>query len=124
MSPSANRKDFAAFLREKNITQAQLAAAAPLVRYSPNCPCGLFFAPSPISGMGVYASRPIRKGTIIANAVWRGVWTSLGRFTNHSPQPTAQVEKTSQSVRFVSARPIKPDEEITVNYRDVAAAIL
>lgn len=117
------RKDFSAFLREKNITQAQLAAVTPLVFFTPKHIRGVFVAPSPISGSGVYASRRFKKGAIIANAVWRGIWTRVGRYTNHSPKPTALVKKTATSIRFVAASSISQDEEITVNYRDVAAAI-
>jgi SET domain-containing protein len=73
---------------------------------------------SDIEGWGIFAIREIPPGEIIAPARINGLRTVVGRFTNHSATPNAQVLiQLNDNINLVAARPIHWGEEVTIDYR-------
>lgn len=85
---------------------------------------------SSIHGQGLFATRPIRAGTLLGHIVTRPttedgpyvLWLDDGRAVevlgelrhiNHAPEPNAAYYDTGE---VVALRDIAPDEEITHNY--------
>jgi hypothetical protein len=80
---------------------------------------------SPIHGTGVFASCDIGAGELIGPSRFGNMRTQLGRYTNHSSQPNAEMHTHGSDVYLVASRDISgrrgglPGEEITVDYRTV-----
>lgn len=81
---------------------------------------------SPIQGKGAFITYPIKKGEIIGQARLDGKRTIIGRYANHSMNPTAEmVDLGNNTVNVIALRDLKgciggqPGDEITVNYRHV-----
>jgi len=79
---------------------------------------------SDIEGLGVHATADIDKGEVIAPARIGQKRTVVGRFTNHSVSPNAEMIKTmDDDIILVALRPLKGckgghnGEEITIDYR-------
>jgi ssRNA-specific RNase YbeY (16S rRNA maturation enzyme) len=79
---------------------------------------GVVVAPSPIEGMGIFATRAFTIGADIGLARIEGMRTQLGRYTNHSSRPNAHmILDGSGDVWLVTGRGINEGEEITIDYR-------
>tara|TARA_B100001250_G_scaffold248293_1_gene213462 strand:+ start:5020 stop:5301 length:282 start_codon:yes stop_codon:yes gene_type:complete len=83
-------------------------------------PDGLFISNSPISGQGLFSKLPIEIGTelgmshlVINDEIYR---TPLGGFINHSPFPNCEKYKVDNKYYVKVITPIKPMEELTLNY--------
>lgn len=87
--------------------------------------CGVSVRDSTIQGKGLFASRNVKAGDVIASAGVKGRRTPAGRYTNHAKNPNAVMEHAPNGdVNLVALRDIRGceggdyGEEITVNYRD------
>lgn len=88
-------------------------------------------ADSHIEGKGVFATKDFVKGEIVGPARINGMRTPLGRFTNHSKKPNAEMLlKDNGDIDLVvfdfisGCKGGQLGEEITVNYRQVLALSL
>lgn len=94
----------------------------------------VYVAPSPIHGLGLFASRTLRRGQLIGvyegpeverdgpHVLWvedepGGEWTGYDgrndmRYMNHSSQPNAEMD----GLHCYALREIPPDTEITIDY--------
>ena len=73
---------------------------------------------SEIHGKGFFTDGPVKKGKAVAVAFdERGMQTSEGKKTNHSPRPTAEVKKKGKARFMVALRDLDAGEEVTVDYR-------
>ncbi len=94
------------------------------------------------SGLGLFATEPIKKGEFIARYWGRRIpsrladelntkylfeinsrWTidgatrrNVARYINHSCRPNAEANITKGSIRIMAIKNIKPGDEITYNY--------
>lgn len=80
-------------------------------------------APSPIQGNGVFACGDIARGDTIGPARIKSLRTPLGRYTNHSGTPNAEMVARDGRIDLVAIVPISGNcggwlgDEITVDYR-------
>jgi len=82
----------------------------------------LILADSPIEGIGIFARVPINKYELLGLAHIRHLThghkiTTLGKFHNHSTNPTCINILDGDERWLVASRDISPGEEITVDYR-------
>ena len=78
---------------------------------------GITLGPSPIHGTGVFAAQEFLPGEPIGLARIDGLRTQLGRYTNHSPEPNAQMVKDGEQIALKALAHIREGEEITTDYR-------
>lgn len=81
---------------------------------------------SPIEGKGLFATANMDAGEVIAPAMIDGKRTYIGRYTNHSPNPNAEmVLLPGHNIDLVALRPIQGccggnnGEEIVTDYRQI-----
>lgn len=119
---AALARDFAAFLNEIGITQVQMdAAAAMMPSPIPRQPGeGYCVLPSPIQGMGCFATRDING--LIGKMRHGNEWYEAGMYINHSPTPNAYAVVQESMIAAYGA--VSAGEEITLDYRQVRKCIL
>ena len=116
--------DFDLFLKEKNLTHAQVDEALRIVKVLPHeGESNVLTAPSNIHGTGVFIRHKSEAGARIGMAMINGTWTVIGRFTNHSQTPNSKVFGDGWNMSVISGRSLDQGEEITVNYRDVGSVL-
>ena len=80
----------------------------------------LFIKPSPIHGLGVFSGEHISKGTDLGVAqIKQGAdykVTPLGKYHNHSSEPSCINVSNGNERHLVTSRDLEPNEEITINY--------
>lgn len=74
---------------------------------------------STIEGKGLYSTKKINSGSFVCPSRIRNKRTIAGRYTNHALQPNAKMTIDDKGINLVAIKDIEPNEEITVNYRDV-----
>jgi hypothetical protein len=80
---------------------------------------------SQIEGRGLFATSNIKRGGIIAPASIGNKRTPAGRYTNHSINPNAVMERSGEVINLIAISDISGcmggivGDEITVNYRQV-----
>ena len=80
-------------------------------------------APSRIQGYGIICTHPIEAGTSLGVCHWCSPWdgqwnlTELGRYHNHSYQPTARSQRVGNYRYLVALCNLQPGDEVTVDYR-------
>jgi len=116
-----DRADFQEFVKELGLTQSDMDRAKTDFIDCPND--WIKVKSSDIDGVGVFASKVIKPDEPIASAWTSGRWTNWGRFANHSLTPTVKPKVGCGGVDFISTQTIEPEEEITVNYRDMRQAV-
>lgn len=117
-------QDYLRFLQETGITQQQMETAMALgIDFIPDDIHGIEIRDSKIQGRGTFSTKSFGLGDVIGDGMRRKRWTSLGRFANHSSIPNMRAEKTNNGFCFVAERAIRENEELTVNYRTVKAAL-
>ena len=75
--------------------------------------------PSPIHGVGLFASRFIPKATPFAPARVNNCRCVAGRWMNHTINPNCQFVPINSDLETVALRDILEGEELTVNYRNI-----
>jgi hypothetical protein len=78
---------------------------------------------SKIEGLGVFTKVNLFNGFYIGKARMSGKRTLLGRYTNHSMNANAKMVMLDDDVGLFCIKDILKDQEITVNYRQVAKNI-
>ncbi len=88
-------------------------------------------APSRIHGTGVFATADVTAGSVLGPARIDGMRTPLGRYTNHSANPNARLERLPNGdVQLVAACDISgchggaDGEEVTIDYRQAVRLAL
>ena len=77
---------------------------------------------SAIQGLGLFARRLFKAGEVIAPALFKGLKTEAGRYTNHAAKPNAKmIVHDENNIDLVATRDIQ-DEEITTDYRETLMA--
>jgi len=79
-------------------------------------------------GMGAYTIVPLTEGQIISDSHYlidnfSIAITELGRFHNHSENPTSKALKLKTKYSIVACRDMDIGEEITVNYADYSETV-
>lgn len=115
------RSDYDRFLIESDLTECDVQAITHLTDVIP-CDGKYEIAESLIEGFGLFPKEPIQAGEIIAPALWNGVKTEAGRYTNHSGKPNARmVVRDDGNIDLVAIERIV-SEEITTDYRETLKA--
>ena len=74
---------------------------------------------SNIHGVGVLASRDIKKGEIIGDVLIDGKYrTTLGRWVNHCKDKNTKFHHVDDKLIAIAEKDIAKDQEILVDYRD------
>lgn len=75
--------------------------------------------PSLIAGMGAFANRDFAADELIAAMTVGLVFTTCGRYVNHSPFPNTRSVAVIGGTAFQATTRIAAGEELTVDYRNV-----
>lgn len=79
---------------------------------------------SRIEGQGLFATKNMCPGDVIAPARINNKRTPAGRYTNHSARPNARFKLTPEKDFFLEAsRAIRTGDEITVDYRQAIQTV-
>ena len=117
----ADRVDYLAFLDEYGFTEEWVHRHVQNLDDQVPMPSDIdaaYLGPSTLHGMGMFASRHIPVGALIAPARIGIKRTPVGRYTNHAMQPNCIFVAFSQAcIYLIAARNIVEDEELTVDYR-------
>lgn len=123
-----DRSDFAQAIAELGFTAELVRAQSECLADQIPMPPGLVkfkIGPSPIEGLGLFATADIPAGELIAMGRIGGMRTPAGRYTNHARQPNARmrVMNAAGDVGLIAVRPLRgchggvDGEEVTVDYR-------
>ena len=92
------------------------------ITYRP-LPDNLTIKKSKIEGLGLFATKKIRRGTNLGISHWKlegeendVIRTPLGGFINHSDEPNCQILDIGTQYVLESIRDIRRGEEITLKY--------
>jgi len=111
--------DYELFLEENNLTEDMVSALS-------NVAEDLVFVEmqdvallgeSAIHGLGLFATRPIKNGEVIAAARFLGLRTQAGRFINHSGDPNVEFFAIADDIIVKAIAHIAPGAELLVDYR-------
>lgn len=123
----ADREDYRRVLAEYGLDAAEVRRAIVNDENLSPMPEGfakLKVGPSSIDGLGLIAAAPIARWELIAPAVIDGVRTPVARYTNHSPRPTARVERGQGDDLLLYAKyDIPAGRELTVDYRQLLVLV-
>jgi hypothetical protein len=117
--------DFQDFLDEIGVTQAQMDAAA-LTLPDPVIVVGDLrhpVRPSAIQGLGVFSGDHFQAVDRVCTLMAGKEWTICGRYINHDRNPNLRALVDSDAVYGIALRAIHEGDEITLDYRQVKAAI-
>ena len=115
--------DYAAVLAEFGITEEEMQRAAEMVVHSTRPNLAVEINVSPLAGRGVFMLRRCATGSLIGWLKHDYYWTQLGRFANHSAQPSANVRASMNGLVLHASRLLQKGDEVTVNYREVRRAL-
>lgn len=120
--------DYQRFLAEYGFTEDLLAPVVNNLSDQIPMPAGfeqIELRDSPIHGKGLFATRHISSGELIAPARLSRKRTPAGRYTNHSTHPNAKFVRVHDApdgdLHMVAVLPIAPDDEVCINYRQAGA---
>ena len=109
-------QDYEKFLLEYNLTEDDVQKVTHSVRVETSF--NVTVAESDIEGWGIFPFDQIKKGMVIGPALEDGKKTEIGRYTNHSGIPNAEMVVVDENnINLVALRDID-DEEITTDYRN------
>jgi hypothetical protein len=124
MLAQLDREDYGRFLDEYGLTQELVTILVENMTDQVPMPTGfdtLDIRPSPIAGVGMFATRDIADGELIAPARLGDMRTPAGRYINHSCLPNCVfVPHANGNLDLHAARAIQSGEEITIDYRQAA----
>ena len=112
--------DYNKYLKEVNITEKQIQFLVNLDNVKETISSVYHKSDSKIHGIGVFASRNIKKGEIIGDVSENSKYrTTLGRWVNHSKNNNISFYNKKDDVNMfaVADKNIASNEEILVNYR-------
>lgn len=126
-----DRQDFLSALAEIGVTPEQVRQQSEIELDLIDFPEGQWdvrLAPSPIEGVGLYATRPFHAGELICPARVGDKRTPAGRYVNHAADPNCEFVIFGGRINLVARRRIvgaiggQPGEELTVCYRQARNA--
>ena len=92
-----------------------------------------YIGKSDIQGKGIFAGKQYLENEIIDVAMYAGgenefgakIWnlTTLSRYCNHQENSNSKIDKKGNIFNLVTTKPIKEDEEIFADYRQVTRAV-
>lgn len=115
-----SQEDFKLFCCEYGLTYEMLTALAENnsdVEETPLCLMNLQLNDSVIHGQGLFATRKLIAGEVIAPARIDGKRALAGRYTNHSSRPNARFIAAGDDLLLEALRDIDYGEEVTIDYR-------
>lgn len=116
------RLDYEHLLDELGMTEAQVQAQVTNQEDRMDVDLdGLEVVPSDLHGLGVFTNRPRSAGEVLGPARVFGFRTQLGRYTNHSHAPNAEMVESPEGINLRALASIESGTEITVNYRQAQA---
>ena len=111
--------DYKKFLNEIDLTEDQvqvLVNVDNVVEVEHN---NYYKEKSNIHGIGVFASKDIKKGETIGEVTINSIYrTILGRWVNHCKNKNARFYHTNNNLTAVAEKNISCNEEILIDYRD------
>lgn len=120
-----DRADYAKFLEEFGLTEPMVSSVTEHTADMVPMPAGfdaLRRGKSAIEGEGMFASRGIGPGELIAPARIGSNRTPAGRYTNHAAEPNARfVLMGNGDINMVAVTGIPAGREVTINYRQAAS---
>ena len=125
MTNEANKEDFALFLEEIGVTPAQLDAVKdtlpdpiPKKDWEP-----WVLKDSSLHGKGLFSIINANPDCPLAILRVAGDWTEAGMFANHSGDPNTYAYRVGDTIMLEAFKPIKVDDELVVDYRDIKDAL-
>ncbi len=111
--------DYKLFLHQLGTTDAEILKIAQNESDLIDMPDGFFveLKPSPIHGMGLFATKDFEAGETVCPGRLNGKRTPGGRFINHSQNSNIQPELVENNIFAVAARKISVGDELLVDYR-------
>lgn len=77
---------------------------------------GVEVRPSALHGLGLFATRGFVAGEVICPALIGSKRSLAGRYSNHSPNPTAAVEYLDGELVLIAAQDVVAGQELTTDY--------
>jgi len=111
----APKSDYESLLEEFNLTEAfmwEKSNSEDVVE----TPSNFELRPSPVHGLGMFATKDIESGEFIGKARENGVKTFLGRYVNHAKENNGVI--TSGTWGVYATKNISIGQELLFNYRD------
>ncbi len=119
---TADKQDYEHFLSEFGCTEECVQAVTHSGKRYHLPMQDLEVRESAIQGVGLFARRLFKAGEVIAPALFKGLKTEAGRYTNHAAKPNAKmIVHDENNIDLVAIRDIQ-DEEITTDYRETLRA--
>jgi hypothetical protein len=113
------RIDYGLFLHQLGTTDTEILKIVHIESDLIDMPDGwdVELKPSPIDGMGLFATRDFEVGEIVCPGRINGKRTPGGRFINHSANSNIQPELVGDDIFAVASRKISAGDELVVDYR-------
>lgn len=113
------RIDYGLFLHQLGTTDAEILKIVHIESDLIDMPDGwdVELRPSPIDGIGLFATRNFEAGEVVCPGRINGKRTPGGRFINHSALPNITPVLVQDDIFAVAARKINAGDELLVDYR-------
>jgi len=115
----ADREDYEEVIKSLGMSQVQVLEQVEDEEDQIELPDGAYKVKvdiSSIEGRGIIATAPIEAGEDIGIARSGFFRTPLGRFTNHSKHPNAEMRPSGENIHLIARLPIPTDTEVTIDY--------
>ena len=114
------KHDYLLFLYDSGIDKREIENQSKETNDVDESPiAGVSLGDSIINGTGLFSGQKFLTGDVICMARVDGKRTIAGRYTNHSNRSNAKIIISDGGALLVAKSEILPDEEITVDYRQV-----
>jgi len=111
--------DYKKFLNEIDLTEDQVQVLVNVDNVIEVEHNNYYKEKSNIHGIGVFASKDIKKGETIGEVTINSIYrTILGRWVNHCKNKNARFYHTNNNLTAVAEKNISCNEEILIDYRD------
>jgi len=115
---NASRSDYSDMLKEMGIDDQEVWAQSCIESDRLNIELPVVtISNSSIHGFGIFANQNIDNNSVIGPSRIFGLRTQLGRYTNHSINPNAEMVECGDDIVLIATKSIKKNQEITTNYR-------
>jgi quercetin dioxygenase-like cupin family protein len=84
---------------------------------------GVFVADSELHGQGLFASKDFLAGDTVCLAMRDNKRTLAGRYSNHSPTPSAAIVRRDDQLVLVTLHDVQQGDELTTDYGETLALI-
>ena len=111
--------DYEKYIKEIGLTEDQIQILVNLDNVIELNNPNYYKGKSSIHGVGVFASKDIKKGNIIGDVTINNKYrTTLGRWVNHHNIKNAIFYKIQNDLIAIAEEDIAKDQEILIDYRD------